>query len=346
MSKSIISQKKSFLDLTASELNEILLDVGEKRFRIKQINNWIYNQNVRSWDEMINLPLSLIKFLKSEILLHPLKLVSINGSENDKTRKFLFQTTRGNHIESVLMREKNRTTVCVSSQSGCILDCNFCATASMGFLQNLNANEIIDQVILLSSYTKSKITNVVYMGMGEPFMNYRQVIESGKLLNKNMGLGARRITISTAGIAPKIRQIADDNYSFKLAISLNATNDEVRKKIMPITLKHSFKEIIDSAKYYYSKTKRLITFEYVLLNGINDSTNDAKKLVKLLKGFPCKLNIIPYNEIGGDYIRPEIKDINQFLFHLKPAKFIVTVRWSNGTDIDAGCGQLAIREKQ
>ena len=346
MSKSIISQKKSFLDLTSSELNEILLDVGEKRFRIKQINNWIYNQNVRSWDEMINLPLSLIKYLKSEILLHPLKLVSINGSENDKTRKFLFQTTRGNHIESVLMREKNRTTVCVSSQSGCILDCNFCATASMGFLQNLNANEIIDQVILLSSYTKSKITNVVYMGMGEPFMNYRQVIESGKLLNKNMGLGARRITISTAGIAPKIRQIADDNYSFKLAISLNATNDEVRKKIMPITLKHSFKEIIDSAKYYYSKTKRLITFEYVLLNGINDSTNDAKELVKLLKGFPCKLNIIPYNEIGGDYIRPEVKDINQFLFHLKPAKFIVTVRWSNGTDIDAGCGQLAIREKQ
>ena len=346
MSKSIISKKKSFLDLTASELNEILLDVGEKRFRIKQINNWIYNQNVRSWDEMINLPLSLIKYLKSEILLHPLKLVSINGSENDKTRKFLFQTTRGNHIESVLMREKNRTTVCVSSQSGCILDCNFCATASMGFLQNLNANEIIDQVILLSSYTKSKITNVVYMGMGEPFMNYRQVIESGKLLNKNMGLGARRITISTAGIAPKIRQIADDNYSFKLAISLNATNDEVRKKIMPITLKHSFKEIIDSAKYYYSKTKRLITFEYVLLNGINDSTNDAKELVKLLKGFPCKLNIIPYNEIGGDYIRPEIKDINQFLFHLKPAKFIVTVRWSNGTDINAGCGQLAIREKQ
>ena len=346
MSKSIISKKKSFLDLTSSELNEILLDVGEKRFRIKQINNWIYNQNVRSWDEMINLPLSLIKYLKSEILLHPLKLVSINGSENDKTRKFLFQTTRGNHIESVLMREKNRTTVCVSSQSGCILDCNFCATASMGFLQNLNANEIIDQVILLSSYTKSKITNVVYMGMGEPFMNYRQVIESGELLNKNMGLGARRITISTAGIAPKIRQIADDNYSFKLAISLNASNDEVRKKIMPITLKHSFKEIIDSAKYYYSKTKRLITFEYVLLNGINDSTNDAKELVKLLKGFPCKLNIIPYNEIGGDYIRPEIKDINQFLFHLKPAKFIVTVRWSNGTDIDAGCGQLAIREKQ
>ena len=346
MSKSIISQKKSFLDLTSSELNEILLNVGEKRFRIKQINNWIYNQNVRSWDEMINLPLSLIKYLKSEILLHPLKLVSINGSENDKTRKFLFQTTRGNHIESVLMREKNRTTVCVSSQSGCILDCNFCATASMGFLQNLSANEIIDQVILLSSYTKSKITNVVYMGMGEPFMNYRQVIESGKLLNKNMGLGARRITISTAGIAPKIRQIADDNYSFKLAISLNATNDEVRKKIMPITLKHSFKEIIDSAKYYYSKTKRLITFEYVLLNGINDSTNDAKELVKLLKGFPCKLNIIPYNEIGGDYIRPEIKDINQFLFHLKPAKFIVTVRWSNGTDIDAGCGQLAIIEKQ
>ena len=346
MSKSIISKKKSFLDLTSSELNEILLDVGEKRFRIKQINNWIYNQNVRSWDEMINLPLSLIKYLKSEILLHPLKLVSINGSENDKTRKFLFQTTRGNHIESVLMREKNRTTVCVSSQSGCILDCNFCATASMGFLQNLNANEIIDQVILLSSYTKSKITNVVYMGMGEPFMNYRQVIESGKLLNKNMGLGARRITISTAGIAPKIRQIADDNYSFKLAISLNASNDEVRKKIMPITLKHSFKEIIDSAKYYYSKTKRLITFEYVLLNGINDSTNDAKELVKLLKGFPCKLNIIPYNEIGSDYIRPEIKDINQFLFHLKPAKFIVTVRWSNGTDIDAGCGQLAIREKQ
>ena len=346
MSKSIISQKKSFLDLTSSELNEILLDVGEKRFRIKQINNWIYNQNVRSWDEMINLPLSLIEHLKSKIFLHPLKLVSVNGSENDQTRKFLFETSKGNHIESVLMEEKNRTTVCVSSQSGCILDCNFCATASMGFLQNLSANEIIDQVIFLSSYTKSKITNVVYLVMGETFMNYRQVIDSGKLLKKNMGFGARRITISTAGIVSKIRQIADDNYSFNLAISLNATNDKIRKKIMPITSKNSFKEIMDAAKYYYFKTKRVITFEYVLLNGINDSINDAKKLVKLLKIFPCKLNIIPYNEIGGDYIRPEKKDINEFLFYLKPAKFIVTVRWSNGTDIDAGCGQLAIRDKQ
>mgnify|MGYP001158192259 FL=1 len=346
MSETIISQKKSFLDLNESELNEILIKTGEKKFRIKQINNWIYNQNVRSWDEMINLPTAMIEYLKNKILLHPLKLVHVNGSENDQTRKFLFQTAKGNHIESVLMREKNRTTVCISSQSGCILDCNFCATASMGFLQNLNATEIIDQVIFLSSFTNSKITNVVYMGMGEPFMNYRQVIDSGNLLKKNMGLGARRITISTAGIAPKIRKIADDNHSFKLAISLNATNDEIRKRIMPITSKYSFKEIMDASKYYYLKTKRLITFEYVLLNGINDSINDAKKLVKILKEFPCKLNIIPYNEIDGDYTRPQKQVIRDFLFHLKPSKFIVTVRWSNGTDIDAGCGQLAIRDKQ
>ena len=173
-------------------------------------------------------------------------------------------------------------------------------------------------------------------------MNYRQVIDSGNLLKKNMGLGARRITISTAGIAPKIRKIADDNHSFKLAISLNATNDEIRKRIMPIASKYSFKEIMDGSKYYYLKTKRLITFEYVLLNGINDSINDAKKLVKILKGFPCKLNIIPYNEIDGDYTRPQKQVIRDFLFHLKPSKFIVTVRWSNGTDIDAGCGELAI----
>ena len=147
MSETIISQKKSFLDLNESELNEILTKTGEKKFRIKQINNWIYNQNVRSWDEMINLPTAMIEYLKNKILLHPLKLVHVNGSENDQTRKFLFQTAKGNHIESVLMREKNRTTVCISSQSGCILDCNFCATASMGFLQNLNATEIIDQML-------------------------------------------------------------------------------------------------------------------------------------------------------------------------------------------------------
>ena len=344
MSKSNYLQKNSFIDLNESELIKLMEEVGGKSFRIKQINNWIYNNYARSWDEMKNIPSALISQLEKKIKLHSLDLIDITGVKDDPIRKFLFKTKKGNQIESVLMHDKKRTTICVSSQSGCILDCNFCATASMGFLENLSSTEILDQVLYLASYSDSKITNIVYMGMGEPLMNYRSVMESGTLLKTKMGLGTKRITISTAGIASKIRQIADDNYGFKLAISLNASNENTRNKIMPITKKYSLLKIMKAAEYYFNKTKKLVTFEYVLLKDINASVSDAQNLMNLLKNFPCKLNVIPYNEIDGDYKRPDIENIESFLSSLESAPFMVTVRWSNGTDINAGCGQLAVKD--
>jgi 23S rRNA (adenine2503-C2)-methyltransferase len=344
MSKSNYLQKNSFIDLNEPELIKLIQEVGGESFRINQINNWIYNNYVRSWDEMKNIPSSLINQLKKKIKLHSLDLIDITGVKDDPIRKFLFKTKKGNQIESVLMHDKKRTTICVSSQSGCILDCNFCATASMGFLENLSSSEILDQVLYLASYSESKITNIVYMGMGEPLMNYRSVMESGTLLKTKVGLGAKRITISTAGIASKIRQIADDNYGFKLAISLNASNENTRNKIMPITKKYSLLKIMKAAEYYFIKTKKLVTFEYVLLKDVNASISDAENLMNLLKNFPCKLNVIPYNEIDGDYKRPKIENIESFLSSLESAPFMVTVRWSNGTDINAGCGQLAVKD--
>lgn len=344
MSKSNYLQKNSFIDLNEPELIKLMQDVGGESFRINQINNWIYNNYVRSWDEMKNIPSSLISQLEKKIKLHSLDLIEITGVKNDPIRKFLFKTKKGNQIESVLMHDKKRTTICVSSQSGCILDCKFCATASMGFLENLSSTEILDQVLYLASYSDSKITNIVYMGMGEPLMNYRSVMESGTLLKTKMGLGTKRITISTAGIASKIRQIADDNYGFKLAISLNASNENTRNKIMPITKKYSLLKIMKAAEYYFNKTKKLVTFEYVLLKDVNASVSDAQNLMNLLKNFPCKLNVIPYNEIDGDYKRPDIENIESFLSSLDAAPFMVTVRWSNGTDINAGCGQLAVKD--
>ena len=344
MSKSNYLQKNSFIDLNEPELIKLMQEVGGESFRIKQINNWIYNNYARSWDEMKNVPSALISQLEKKIKLHSLDLIDIAGVKDDPIRKFLFKTKKGNRIESVLMHDKKRTTICVSSQSGCILDCNFCATASMGFLQNLSSTEILDQVLYLASYSESKITNIVYMGMGEPLMNYRSVMESGTLLKTKMGLGTKRITISTAGIASKIRQIADDNYGFKLAISLNASNENTRNKIMPITKKYSLLKIMKAAEYYFNKTKKLVTFEYVLLKDVNASVSDAENLMNLLKEFPCKLNVIPYNDIDGDYKRPDIENIESFLSSLESAPFMVTVRWSNGTDINAGCGQLAVQD--
>ena len=295
------------------------------------------------------------KLVKLEVLgdkqnLFPDMIETLKSTEvlaSNKGLKWVdkhFKMQSGNRIESVLMHEKNRTTVCISSQVGCAVDCKFCATASMGFIQNLSTGEIVDQVIHLQSFSENPITNVVFMGMGEPFLNYSRVIEAAKILNEKMGFGARRITISTAGIISKIRQMADENHQFKLAISLNASNEKSRIKIMPITKTNSLASLIESARYYYQKTRRFITFEYVLLRGINDSPEDGIRLIEMLQSLPCKVNVIPYNEIGGVYTRPEESVIHTFLKSLIDAPFTVTVRWSKGTDIDAGCGQLAIKE--
>ena len=336
-------EEKSYIGLNEVEAKELLLSLGVEEFRYEQIQNWIFGNFVENWQKMENLPKDLRNLLSNKIQLHPLQINQVSGSGNEPTQKFLFKTKSGHSIESVLMHEQKRTTVCISSQVGCAVDCKFCATASMGFIKNLNAYEIIDQVLHLERISKKKITNIVFMGMGEPFLNYNNVINAAKFLNHKMGFGSRRITISTAGIVPKIRKIAEEDHQFKLAISLNAVTEIERKKIMSLTNTYSLNELIKSAKYYYHKTKRLITFEYVLLKGINDSKSDAKKLMSLLMGLECKVNVIPYNEIGGDFNRPNETTIQKFLKELKAAPFNVTVRWSKGTDINAGCGQLAVQ---
>lgn len=336
-------EEKSYIGLKEVEAIELLKKIGAETFRYEQIQNWIYDNFIETWEQMENIPKDLRDKLSKKIELHSLDINHISGSENEPTQKFLFKTKSGHSIESVLMHQKKRTTVCISSQVGCAVDCKFCATASMGFIKNLNEYEIIDQILHLERISKSKITNIVFMGMGEPFLNYKNVINAAKFLNQKMGFGARRITISTAGIVPKIRKIAEEGHQFKLAISLNAVTEIERKKIMSLTNTYSLNELINSAKYYYQKTRRLITFEYVLLKGINDSLLDAKRLIALLKGLECKVNIIPYNDIGGDFSRPDEITIRNFLKELTAAPFNVTVRWSKGTDINAGCGQLAVK---
>ena len=337
------NEVKSFIDFSSSEIHKALSECGADSYRLNQINDWIYSKYVQKWEDMANLPKDLLMKLSTLAPLHPLKEINCSGVGSDPTQKFLFLTSKKNKIESVLMRQGSRVTVCISSQSGCAVDCDFCATASMGFKQNLSTGEIVDQVLQLSNRSSLKITNVVFMGMGEPFLNYQKVVEAAKIMNEKMNLGSRRITISTAGIVSKIYQMADDKLPFKLAVSLNAPNDEIRKKIMPLTTTNPINELLKAAEYYYIKLRRFITFEYVLLENVNSDEKCARQLIHLLKNIPCKVNLIPYNEIESEYKRPSNISINNFERILKEAPFTTTVRWSKGTNIDAGCGQLAVR---
>jgi 23S rRNA (adenine2503-C2)-methyltransferase len=217
----------------------------------------------------------------------------------------------------------------------------------MGFVENLSASEIVDQFLLVQGQSQKKITNVVFMGMGEPFLNYEQVMNAADLLNHpdGIGLGVRKITISTVGIVSKIRQYAEEGRRFKLAISLNASNQQQRLFIMPIAEKYPLEDILDAAQLYFNKTNKLLTFEYVVMKGINDQITDAEKLIKQIGDLPCKVNVIPYNEIGGDFTRPSPERIQSFVRAFKAAPFTVTVRWSYGTTIQAGCGQLAVETR-
>ena len=332
---------------TLEELEELAILLNHKKFRGKQLFNWLYVRQVDNYENMSNLPVDFRNKLKN-LSMHPLKLVQQKITDSKQTGKFLFSLNNGNLVESVLMHEGSRTTVCLSTQVGCAVDCDFCATAKMGFIQNLTSGEIIDQFLHLQKMSDNKITNVVFMGMGEPFLNYKNTLEAAHLLHDSRGInmGAWRITISTAGIVRKINQYAKDKEPFKLAVSLNGSNNNQRLKIMPITNACTLDELIEVSKAYTLKTRKRITFEYVMLKNINDSMQDAKNLISLIKSIKCKLNLIPYNEIDGPYRRPDDQTIMIFLKVFKNAPFPVTVRWSKGQDIDAGCGQLITKENK
>ncbi len=330
--------------MSLDDFTSIVTDFNEQKYRAEQIFNWIYKRNAQSFDKMENLPKQLKTNIAENYFLNPLKILKVTGAKSAKTRKFLLECQDGEKIESVLMREQKRITICLSSQVGCALGCEFCATGTMGIVRNLTVGEIVAQYLLLLKESEKLITNVVFMGMGEPFLNYDNVIKSADLLNNPDGinLGARHITISTAGIVPQIQQFAEEKQRYKLAISLNGSTQEQRLKTMPIAKKYPIDELIESVKYYYTETKNLVTFEYVLLSDINDSVADAKRLINLISDVPCKLNVIPYNEIGGKFVRPSDDKIREFLGNLLNAPFTVTTRWSKGADINAGCGQLVV----
>ena len=342
------SQKYSTFPLVGQAINDlkmIMSSYSVESFRSRQLFHWLYVKQVNSFDEMVNIPKPLREKLQLDTTIHSLTLLQVEGSKTGTTRKFLFQLESGEKIETVLMVDKNRTTVCLSTQVGCAVDCRFCATGKMGLVKNLSVSEITDQFLLVQGQSQKKITNVVFMGMGEPFLNYDQVMNAAELLNHPEGirLGVRKITISTVGIVPKIKQYTEEGRGFKLAISLNASEQQQRMSIMPIAEKYTLKDTLKAAQFYFNKTNKLLTFEYVLMKGINDQIIDAKKLIKLIGDLPCKVNVIPYNEIGGEFARPGQGKIQSFVRALKAAPFTVTVRWSYGTTIQAGCGQLAVK---
>ncbi len=341
-----LESKIALVGLNRSELDTILNELKEPSFRGQQLFGWLYRSRVDSFEDMGNIPSYLRKSLEEKYRIHPLKLIHVTGSNGESTRKFLFELQSGEKVESVLMKEGKRITLCISSQVGCAVDCDFCATASMGFQKNLSVGEIIDQFLQVSKESTIPITNVVFMGMGEPFLNYDRVISAADLMNAEKGikLGAKRITISTVGITPKINRYTEEKHRYKLAISLNGASQEKRLKTMPIAKKYPLNDLLVAIDHFSSRSRHPVTLEYVLMAGVTDSKKDAQKLMTLLSGRRCKLNVIPYNEIGGKYKWPGDERIEAFIKVLEKAPFPVTVRWSKGTDIAAGCGQLAVME--
>ncbi|MAJ45124.1 MAG: 23S rRNA (adenine(2503)-C(2))-methyltransferase RlmN [Candidatus Marinimicrobia bacterium] len=346
----MLQQSKIVLKgMMQQELQGWCKSVGETSFRGIQLFEWMYKKGVSDPNLMLNISHKFRGFLKENSILSTLKLELKTESQLEQTTKYLFKLADNQFIETVSMVMENRHTVCISSQIGCSIDCDFCATGKMGFNRNLSVGEIVDQLIYVRNNIANPITNIVYMGMGEPFLNYERVIKSAEIFHNPLGfnLGRHRITISTAGILPKIKQFINEEQKFKLAISLNASNNITRDKIMPINKKWNIQKIIKEVKQFSLLNRRRIMFEYVLMKEINDSPENAIELAELLSGINCKLNIIPYNESVGIYKRPDEKSLNRFLkiLHERQNGYRILVRWSKGQDIAAGCGQLVYKEK-
>lgn len=351
-SKEFIKKKVQLKGLTLEELKNYFEEIGEPKFRGGQLFNWMYNHFSLDFDEMLNLSKTLRSKLKNSAELKTLNFIDSEISLETGTKKFIFSTKENHKIESVIIPEGNRTTLCISTQIGCPLDCKFCATGLMGYKKNLSPGEIFDQYLLASKdYGKNKITNIVYMGMGEPLLNYNSTLKSLKIFSEELttGITLKKITVSTAGIAPKIKQLADSGLKVKIAFSLHSCFEDVRSKIMPINKKYSLKENIEALKYYSQKTKTRITFEYVMLKNINDREEDLKALVNLCSQIPSKINVIPFNSLkhmNPDGISAELEPttrdkIENFIKKLRNRNITVTVRLTQGEDIAAACGQLA-----
>lgn len=333
---------KNIKDYNLEDLKEELISINEKSFRAEQIFKWIYELEVTSFDEMSNLSLELREKLKKEFDFHNFKIIKKQES-SDGTKKYLFNVLDGNAIETVLMEYHHGKTICVSSQIGCKMGCKFCASTGIKFIRNLTAGEIVEQILAVQRDVKDKISNVVFMGIGEPFDNYDNVLKAIQIINNQKGLniGARHISISTSGLVPKIYEIADKDLQCTLSISLHATNDEKRSAMMPINNKYNINELMKACRYYIEKTNKRISFEYALAKDNNDNLEDAKELVKLLKGMLCHVNLIPINKIeNGKYVKSTNENIIKFRDYLNSKGITATIRRELGSDIEAACGQL------
>ena len=346
--------KYSLKGLTIKELQQLFKGLGEPVYRGEQVFNWMYNHLSTDFSEMLNLSKSLREKLASQYSLQTLKLITVQNSPSTDTKKYLFSTYDGHKIESVVIPDGKRNTLCISTQVGCPLDCKFCATGLMGYTRNLTAGEIVDQYLLAAKdYGKDKITNMVYMGMGEPLLNFETTLKTLSIFTSevNKSLSRNRITVSTAGIAPKIKELADSGLRVKLALSLHSCFNDVRTKLMPINKKYPLKENFEALKYYSKVTKSPIVFEYTMFDGINDREEDVKALTKLCSQLSSKINIIPFNSIahmspGGisEQLTPTPLDkIQEFANKLREHNITVMLRKTQGDDIAAACGQLAIK---
>ena len=344
----MIKEQNNIRNLSKEELDEYFQKSGEKKFRAGQVFEWLWQKQAQSFDAMTNLSKELRQKLQEDFTLPALTVDATQHSE-DGTIKSRFKTFDGHLIEGVLIPTEERKTACVSSQIGCSLSCKFCATGYMDRKRNLYFDEIYDQVVLINQQSESvhekKLTNIVFMGMGEPLLNYKSVLRAIDRITSpdGMGMSPRRITVSTAGIAKGIRQLGDDNVKFKLALSLHAANDKKRHEIMPINDTNNIKSLVDALNYFYKQTKNEITFEYILFNNFNDSLQDADELIKLYRQVPADLvNLIEYNPIEfARFSKPSEEKVEAFMKHLGKNRVNVRLRHSRGKDIDAACGQLA-----
>jgi len=335
--------------LLPDELEAAVLRMGLESYRARQIAAWMYNRGVTDFGLMTDLSKAVRERLSREAAILRLRVLQETASADADARKYLFQLPDGNSVESVLMRDGRRRTLCISSQAGCALACRFCATGQGGLLRNLDAAEIVDQLVSVRRSlceAGEDLTNVVFMGMGEPLLNYAEVIRAIRLLNLDYGaaVGLRRITLSTAGHVPGILRLAEEGLRVGLAVSLNATTDAQRSELMPVNAKWPIRELLEATAVYQRRLRRRVTFEYVLLSGVNDSDEDARRLSDISRSVPSKVNVIPWNPVPGvHFARPEDAAITRFVESLAADCVTATVRYSKGADISAACGQLTRR---
>ncbi len=346
-----MKEKKNIRSLDLVEIIQDLESIGEPKFRAKQVYEWLWKKGVRSFDEMKNVSAKVVDHLNSTYFLDAL-IISDQQQSSDKTIKCAFESYDGHITEGVLIPTRERVTACISSQVGCSLACTFCATWRLKLMRNLSPGEVYDQVLLLNQLSEQqfgqRLSNIVFMGMGEPLLNYKNVLLGTERISAEDGLGfsPKRITVSTAGIAKMIVKLADDEVKFNLALSLHAANDDKRNLIMEINQSNNIQALAASLRYFYEKTGSRVTFEYIIFKGFNDELEDARELADFCKNVPVKINIIEYNPIDeGEFEQAEKTKVDAFATYLESLNLVVNVRRSRGKDIDAACGQLANKNK-